>query len=694
MSIGGSLQASIALICSVWWGRRPSRSSTAAGGSSIVPSQIDVPSPAAASFLPSAVKVSALTMPANTPWTRPAASSFAFPSFQLQRLTCPSLWPVTTWSWPGRMAAQVIRGDPGLGIAELDLGRLELSLLLAVEVPEARLGRVARGQQSAAVGGEAQALGRVVERADPVRELPALHVPDADELGLRGVGPRHDPGPVGREGRTLEGESLGDLERAERSCEEVRLEDEAVAIRVAAGSNQLRGVRRGVGGRRQDEGVVVDEGGGGPAPRQPSAGTVFQVPDLRLQIVREDQEVAAAGRAIQAEDFPSVGSDRPGLLSPAASLEAMRRHRALATSADHRAAIEGEADHGGTGVRILVDQLRYAVAVEPPGLELAEARGASGQVSSVGREGQARGGAVREVGGLGGGPGPFGRGRRYQSQAPLVAHGDPAAGRDRQASYRRGRRLVLGLLVAADVAEGDLTGGESQRQGAAVGRDRQGGRAAEPRGDHGAATAAGVEQPDRAVVEEGGDRAVVALAAAGELQASEVSGRPGLGLQGDDREVAQHGAAVAVDRDEMPAVGQHPDQVHPYGVRRPRGGRKREVAQVAELDRAPAAPDDHPPVVAAEPHRRGPRGLPRPDVEQAPSVSDQARTVESWLDVISVRLSAVTARLVTLSACPAWRTTSGRGGGSFLAKLPLQRFNRGGTRPIARNPWSPSLESC
>ena len=59
-----------------------------------------------------------------------------------------------------------------------------------------------------------------------------------------------------------------------------------------------------------------------------------------------------------------------------------------------------------------------------------------------------------------------------------------------------------------------------------------------------------------------------------------------------------------------------------------------------------------------------------------------------------MRLSAVTARLVTLSACPAWRTTSGRGGGSFLAKLPLQRFSRGGTRPIARNPWSPSLESC
>ena len=167
-----------------------------------------------------------------------------------------------------------------------------------------------------------------------------------------------------------------------------------------------------------------------------------------------------------------------------------------------------------------------------------------------------------------------------------------------------------------------------------------------------------------------------------------------LGSKRRDREVAQDGAAVAVDRDEMLAVGEHPDQVHPLGVWRPGSGREREVAKIADQDRAPAAPHDHPAIVAAEPQRRGPHGLSRPDVEQG--AVDQRPGPHGRILARRDQHPIVGRHGEARDRVGMSRLEDHLGTGRWIdpGELAPPEVQAGGTRPMAWNPWSPSLESC
>ena len=166
-----------------------------------------------------------------------------------------------------------------LGIAELHLGRLELSLILAV-----RSQRLASGESPAVSRRrpseeKLRLTDRVVEPGlIQCVSCPVFASQTQTELDCVRVAARRSGTRRARGSRPRTPGCSGTWNAAGDPGEEVRLEDEPVAIRVAAGSDEPAAVRRGVGGRREDEAVVVDEGPGGPAPRQPR-----QVRSLRSQ---------------------------------------------------------------------------------------------------------------------------------------------------------------------------------------------------------------------------------------------------------------------------------------------------------------------------------------------------------------------------------------------------------------------------
>ena len=103
------------------------------------------------------------------------------------------------------------------------------------QVPEPGVGRIARGEQVAGVGREAQAPDRVFEtvRREPVSQVAALRVPHANQRLLRWVGRGGDPRAVGREHHPRKGEVLGHFEPRALALEEGGVGGNPAALRSA-----------------------------------------------------------------------------------------------------------------------------------------------------------------------------------------------------------------------------------------------------------------------------------------------------------------------------------------------------------------------------------------------------------------------------------------------------------------------------
>ena len=313
--------------------------------------------------------------------------------------------------------------------------------------------------------------------------FPRLRVPDADEGLLRRGRGRGDSGAVRRAGQPLEGQVLGDLERAGGPLEEVggRLEPDPVGVVMDA--DNLAGFTRGVGAGGQGKVIVFKEDGRGPGAREPAAVRILRSQSWALKSSVSTSRRLRARFPVDLHHLAAVGGDGPGPVAEKCSLgvEVPSLNLAIEPADDQDATLGRKCHDRGPGLGVVVDRPWGAVALEPPDPDAAEAGGAGRQVTAIGVEDDARGRPVEQVGHL---PPGLASGRvahwSREPQAPVVTDSDPSGRSNRQAADRVVRHLMLGLGVAGDVAEDDLAGLEPQGERVAVRRAGQCGGPAFP----------------------------------------------------------------------------------------------------------------------------------------------------------------------------------------------------------------------